>query len=171
MKTYRWEIAADLPDNSIGIELGVARGEFSEALLKTGKFKEFISIDKWDDHHDENEYLGAKERLSKFPQSVILRGTFSQFLDQFPLGYADFIYIDGYAHTGEDDGKTFEDWWPILAPGGLFAGDDYHPRWPLVMQNINKFAYDRNLEVEVFDFEKKGTPFSHYPSWTIRKPL
>lgn len=23
----------------------------------------------------------------------------------------DFVYIDGYAHTGEENGKTIIDWW------------------------------------------------------------
>lgn len=43
-----------------------------------------------------------------------------------------FIYVDGYAHTGEDRGKTLFDWYPKLKIGGLMAGDDYHDDWPLV---------------------------------------
>ena len=53
----------------------------------------------------------------------------------------DFIYIDGYAHTGQEEGDTLEGWWPKLKQGGIFAGHDYDiKRWPLTVAAVDSFS-------------------------------
>jgi hypothetical protein len=79
------------------------------------------------------------------------------------------IYIDGYAHTGQEGGQTLRDWWPKLAPGGVFAGHDYDlAAYPQTVCAVNDFILEMDrrgirLHLQVID-EKP------HPSWWIVKP-
>jgi hypothetical protein len=54
------------------------------------------------------------------------------------------------AHTGEEDGKTFNDWWKKLKSGGVFSGDDYDIyKWPKVYNNVNTFCRQNDLKLHV----------------------
>ena len=94
----------------------------------------------------------------------LLRMKFDDAFDLFPDHYFDFIYVDGYAHTGEEGGETIVKWFKKLKVGGIYAGDDYHEDWPLVKWAVNEFIYHVGLELFVTDItEDEG--FSKYPSW------
>ncbi len=98
--------------------------------------------------HDVHQYKKAVGRLNPFKtRNSILRMRFDEALDLFPNGSCDFIYVDGYAHTGEEEGRTFRDWFPKLKSGGIFAGDDYSPEWPLVVREVDKFVAENNLKM------------------------
>lgn len=122
-----------------GIELGVAAGNFSLTILKESPCKKLWSIDRWNDHHDVAEYAKASQRLIQRGRNrcIPLRMTFSEALPLFPDESMDFIYIDGNAAKGQENGRTLEDWWPKLKPGGIFSGHDYHPRWAATMSVVN----------------------------------
>ncbi|QYY25295.1 class I SAM-dependent methyltransferase [Diaphorobacter sp. MNS-0] len=172
--TRRTDLVKLLPPGAIGIELGVAEGKFSTDLLHTGVFEHLYSVDMWrgDRGHDVEQYKLALRRLSKFrSQSTALRMTFDEAVDLFPNHFFDFIYVDGYAHTGEEDGQTFRTWWPKLKPGGVMAGDDYSSHWPRVVQAVDRFIADYTLELGVLEFEKTDDMWSQYPSWVTVKPL
>ena len=149
----------DLNLNQYGVELGVAEGYFSESLLKNSNLKILFSIDRWTDHHDYDEYLVAKERLSKYNErSVILKLKFKDAVKLFDGEIFDFIYIDGYAHTGQDNGTILKDWWPKLKSGGMFAGHDYCKQFPKTIEEVNKFATRHQLKLNFTKEEK-------YTSW------
>ena len=96
-----------------GVELGVAKGAFSELILRTPRVQRLWGIDRWTDHHDSSEYVEASQRLAKVGhgRSLLLRLTFEEALPHFIDEALDFVYIDGYAHTGQEGGKTIEQWW------------------------------------------------------------
>ena len=72
---------------------------------------------------------------------------------------ADVIYIDA-AHEEEELALDLMLFWRVLRPGGVMFGDDYVRRWPGVVRAVERFADERDLELEV-DAEK----------WLVRKPL
>jgi len=120
----RGDIAQLVKPDGIGIELGVARGWLSERLLASGNFHHLYSVDRWDGDrgHDVEEYKVAIRALMPYrDKNTCLKMSFDEALDLFADEYFDFIYIDGYAHTGQEGGKTLENWWPKLKPGGLFT--------------------------------------------------
>ncbi len=154
--------------DSIGIELGVAGGHFSNRMVKCGKFKRFFGVDLYDDHHDIREYKSALKLIGFKDNFTLLRMSFDDACDVFEDNYFDFIYFDGYAHTGEEGGKTFSDWYPKLKVGGVFAGDDYHDDWPLVKWAVNDIVAKTGEELNITgkienDFQ------NHYPSWFFIK--
>jgi len=158
------------PD-AVGVELGVATGQFSHRLLANSAMY-FFSIDMWagDRNHDVDQYKQALATLLPFKErSTVLRMRFDEAASLFPESYFDFIYIDGYAHTGEENGGTFRDWYPKLRPGGIFSGDDYHPKWPKVIAEVDAFCELHGLERHMHTFEPDN-PWDGFPSWWVRKP-
>jgi hypothetical protein len=171
----REDVVTLLGAKSICAELGVAEGEFSERILKTNKDIEFLySIDMYDGgrNHDNNQYIRSIKRLMPFRnKNTLIKMKFTEALNVFPDNYFDFIYIDGYAHTGEDEGRTFDDWYPKLKEGGIFAGDDYSPDWPLVPLYVNRFIkkIDRELFLINCKEDLSKTDWSRFPTWFILK--
>ena len=144
--------------DNIGIELGVAGGHFSKRMLDSGKFKCFYGVDLYEDHHDVGEYKRALQLVGLEKNYYLLRMSFDEALGLFEDAYFDFIYFDGYAHTGEEGGKTFLDWYEKLKVGGVFAGDDYHPDWPLVVWAVNSFAESIGADIEVTGRRETSNP-------------
>ena len=157
-----------LPPNSVAIELGVARAAFSRELLLNPKIGLLFSVDRWagDRRHGEEEYKQALSILSGFSgRSEVIRRTFAKAIQYFSDKTFHLIYIDGYAHTGQEDGQTLRDWWPKLKPGGIFAGHDYSPRFPLTVKVVDDFAAEHNLVLHLI----KSPAKIGYPSWWVRK--
>ncbi len=170
---YRDDIAELLPEGGIGIELGVAEGRYSERILRRSKLDYLYSVDMWagDRGHDINQYRTAIKVLEPHKKrNSILKMRFDEALVLFEDNTFDFIYVDGYAHTGEENGQTFKDWWPKLKPGGLIAGDDYHHHWPAVIEQVNLFVAREGLDLNVINCEPLDDWASKYPTWFAYKP-
>ena len=122
------------------------------------------SIDRWTEpHHDIQEYQRAMNRLEAFGvRSRVMRASFAEALGLFVDGCLDFVYVDGYAHTGQEDGQTLRDWWPKVKPGGVLAGHDYHPRFQPTMDAVDAFVREHGLELHL-------TTEEELPSWWVVK--
>ena len=91
--------------------------------------------------------------------------TFDDALTLFPDNSIDFIYFDGFAHTGQDYGKTLIKWSKKIKINGILSGDDYDDKWELNQQIINQFAKDNNFNISITDINKKKHIYS---SWIIK---
>lgn len=163
--THRQKLADMLPDHAQVVELGVAAGIFGDALLtRNPKIKRYHGVDKWDDHHDTKEFLAAQTLLNRhgFFKVFLYRETFDLALPRFHDNTMDLVYVDGYAHTGQEGGKTLTDWWPKVKSGGIFAGHDFDEAWPETRAAVVAFAAKYALEINVI----KGDTFA---SWWVRK--
>ena len=155
---------------AICAELGVAKGEFSERGLRDYPIGHLYSIDRWSDHHNLEEYKETKKRLYPYKdRNTILKMTFDEALVRFPDEFFDLIYIDGYAHTGQEDGKTLKDWYPKVKPGGVFAGDDYTHKYQKTVDVVDAFMYNMGLDLHIINCSEK-TWESRYPTWYAIKP-
>jgi hypothetical protein len=151
-----------------GLELGVDSGAFSRVLLKHSDCQEFYSIDRWagDRGHDGKQYLQALRNLQPFgDRSLVMRMDFTEALGLFPDRFFSFVYFDGYAHTGQEEGATLADWFPKVRPGGWLAGHDYCLKhFKLNCEQVDAFIRDHGLDVQ-FTQEEKG-----FPSWFAKVP-
>lgn len=155
--------------NLIGIELGVAEGNFSKKMMQSNKFKLFYGIDSYEEfQHNDLEYIKTKKKLSIYKNYKLIRKNFEEALLLFKDDYFDFIYIDGFAHTGNNGGKTFFDWFRKIKVGGIIAGDDFHNDWPLVIESVNEFSSQLNSNINITNIIKDDK-YSEYPSWYIVK--
>lgn len=156
----------DRPDGNIGVELGVAAGDFSEVLLDSGCFKCLYGIDAYDDHHDVDEYKFALKRLGWQNQEkryTLLRMCFNQALELFEDNILDFVYIDGYAHTGQNGGQTIYDWFRKVKVLGVLSGHDYCSDFPLTMRAVDHLVHRTGLKLHVSDMPGQS------PSWAVIK--
>jgi len=170
--TRRDDVATLFRDGGIGIELGVAAGDFSERILTRSTCEHLYSVDMWagDRGHGVDQYREAIIRLAPYrTRNSILRMRFDEALALFDDSSLDFIYVDGYAHDGELNGQTFREWLPKLRSGGIMAGDDYHADWPLVVSAVDKFVADNRLELHIIQCSEDSWN-SKYPTWFAMKP-
>jgi len=172
-ESTRHEIALLAPRGSIGLEVGVDTGQLSERFIKLDHFSSFHSVDKWDDQaHSERQYWAVTEKLMNYPRSRVWRMTAQRFASLVPNEMFGFIYIDCYAHTGQNDGEVLDVLWPKLATGGIFSGDDYdNAAWPKTVAAVDRFAAKHRRSINVNDgFIRDGQfPMDRHPSWWVRK--
>ncbi len=162
----RAKLGALVPKGGLFVELGVAAGKFAAELLTCWNDLEYHGIDRWSDHHDAEEEKRARAKLQAWRDRARLQKcTFENAARHMPDDSCDVVYIDGYAHTGQDEGKTLEQWWSKVKRGGAMAGHDYDlQKWPKTYKAVNYFAGARGLKVQVLD-EPGG-----YATWFIQRP-
>lgn len=169
----RENIALLSPPDAVGVELGVAAGSLTKRFLDLNHFVEFHAVDKWDDAgHPESQYHAVCEKLKDYGELKIWRMTAQTWLGTIPDETLGFIYIDCYAHTGQDGGEILELAWPKLAKGGLFAGDDYERKqWPKTVAAVNDFASRHSRSVSVWEAHcrRSTSGTDKYPSWYWHK--
>ena len=157
----------------VGIELGVAKGYYSDIILQKSKLKCLYSIDRWNDSgHPKEEYLFTKRLLSKYgKRSIVLLTTFQKALLYFRASESfDFIYIDGYAHEGQEDGETLYDWYPKVKAGGIFAGHDYTNRYPQTIEAVDTFCKSiGQIPIIIPGDSTTGNQQDEYESWYVVK--
>lgn len=170
----RHEIALLAAKDSIGGEFGVDTGQLSARFLNLGHFSSFHCVDKWDDQaHPRDQYLAVCQKLMKYQEARIWRMTAQEFARLNQSVKFGFIYIDCYAHTGQNDGEVLDVLWPLLEDGGIFAGDDYDERaWPHTFGAVNRFAaasVGRIVNIRDEHVAAASLPMDKHPSWWIRK--
>lgn len=169
----REEIALLAPEGCIGVECGVDTGQLSKRMLDLNHLGILHSVDKWDDHaHSRFEYMAVAELLNGYERSKVWHMSAQEFARIIPDQSLGFVYMDCYAHTGQDDGAVLEAMWPKLHPGGIFSGDDYDKKvFPKTWGAVNQFAEKYGCEIQIRDeFNKSAGSFlDGHPTWWIRK--
>ena len=178
---YDFPILLDAIDAKVGIELGVDRGDFSNHLIENYKGWEMLyGVDEYverfgasgDFARDEKMYLETLNRFSSKENYSLMKMTFSAAVEKFPDEFFDFIFIDGNSKNGQEKGTTFNDWWPKLKVGGVFAGRAYcRRRYPRTFKNIRKFRQKMDhcsSSIYLVDDPKK-TDKDFVPNWCCIK--
>lgn len=117
---------------TIGAEIGVERGLFSERLLQAGLM--VYSVDPWlhspnwgsagSQARQDQLCQETRERLAQYPESRIIRETSVEAADHFGNGALDFVYIDG-CHQFRYVAADLQEWVPKVRKGGIISGHDY----------------------------------------------
>lgn len=140
-----------------GIEIGVAFGGHSEAILQRTGVEKLWSIDPYipnaqmgpypSDLYYETYYHNVRSRLKVFGQrSELIRDFSENIIDQFADASLDFAFIDA-DHRYEPVKRDIEMWWPKIKSAGMLSGDDYATSYPGVPQAVNEFFNALGLEV------------------------
>lgn len=132
----------ELPKHSVGCELGVWRGDFSERILAIVKPARLLLVDPWEYQpqlgyeiyggtvaksqremdaicHDVRERLAGRDAVS-----IIRKKTAQLNNDDIAAGSLDWVYIDG-CHEYEAVLADLRFFLTRVKPGGLICGDDY----------------------------------------------
>jgi len=127
--TDRIALLSLMPTGGIVAELGVWRGDFSEAILRITRPTELHLIDPWD-LLEPGEKVNADLTQSRFEKEVasgrvvIHRGFSHQELEKFSDGYFDWVYIDA-DHTYLSTARELQLCRTKVRKGGIIAGHDY----------------------------------------------
>lgn len=135
-----------LPQDSIGAEIGVWKGDFSARILTRVRPQELDLIDTWtffdEPTYERARYGGRAVRgqvemdeihrdvVSRFASEVsrgvvkVHRLTSHEAADLFPDAHFDWVYIDAN-HLYDFVLGDLQTYYPKVKPGGLIAGDDY----------------------------------------------
>lgn len=171
-ESYRNQLVLRLPTHSVGVEVGVHKGEFSTFLLNSLQPKKLHLIDPWryeaSEQYDQSWYGGMADGQSelderfdsvkkKFQQEiakgvvVIHRMDSSLALDTFETESLDWVYIDGnhlYDFVLKDLYASFSK----VKKGGIISGDDYQPGgwWDGgVIKAVDEFCDKLSLRKEI----------------------
>ncbi len=133
----------DLPDLfkelgfTSGAEIGVLGGVYSEVLCQSNPAMQIFSIDAWEYYpvykdfrkpkHYPAIYEDAKNRLSKYPNSTIIRKWSLDAVKDFEDESLDFVFIDG-DHRFEAVTNDIAQWSKKVRKGGIVSGHDYGVR-------------------------------------------
>lgn len=176
--------------DSVCLEVGVLRGDFSEGILKYINPKKLFLVDPWGEEDGKNDMLRyttgrspikSDEKTLKIVQrrfsneinegTVILKIGFSEnLIKTFPDNYFDFIYIDAshlYESVKADLGMAL----PKLKTNGFICGDDYLP-WATeekgfgVVRAVDEFIHEKNVEWVI-----KPTGEGDDSQWALKRKL
>ncbi len=94
---------------------------------------------------------------------------FEDAINLFEDEFFDFVYIDGYAHTGQENGSTIDQWYPKVKKGGVLSGHDYHPKFPLVIAAVDRFAAKHREKLLFIHDDDEGNWNHSASTWLIIK--
>lgn len=121
----RRAVANFLPADSVGCEIGIRTGEFSELLVR--RAREFHGIDWWTKSNQLANLRETEKRLRSHLDAGIATlhdEDVAVVLPSFPDAYFDWIYVDGdhwYASVVRDISIALLK----IKPGGLLCGHDF----------------------------------------------
>jgi hypothetical protein len=151
-----------IPKDAICAEIGVWRGGFSEQIMRTGRIKELHLIDPWmfrpefprrlyggvsgqDQANMDAIAESVRQKFLASPNIQIHRGPSLDFVESFPDGHFDWIYIDG-DHSYQSALDDLTSWYRKVKAGHLICVDDYHWRDETGKKSV-KAAIDRFLSL------------------------
>jgi hypothetical protein len=160
-----------LPKDSIGAEIGVWKGDFSEEILRTVRPKELHLVDPWvfqpqypdrwygglvaaEQAEMDSIYRGVCSRFAANPAIRIHRRFSRELRDIFSDRSLDWVYVDG-DHSKDAVKLDVHLALDVIKPGGMVTGDDYywrdsdgsHP----VKDAVDELARERGLHPRVVD--------------------
>lgn len=165
-----------IPKNSIGVELGVWKGDSSEKFLRRAKHLYLVdpwSVVPYEDSDEFGDYQGYLKRYSSLVGSsnpddfqkyydkiakqvknrfinkpvTIYRMTTTSFFNQF-TEKVDWVYVDAL-HNFDGCLSDLRNSLKIVKPGGSILGDDYHTK-DGVTRAVDAFIKETNLSLDNF---------------------
>jgi hypothetical protein len=143
---------------TVGVEIGVREGLYSEVLCQKNPELKLFSIDPWEAYEGyrnfdkpeimKNYYAEAKARLAKYTCVLVKKMSLDAVKD-FEDHSLDFVYIDGN-HNFQNCTNDICEWTQKVKYGGIISGHDYiqhtRPNEMHVVQVVNAYtnAYDIN---------------------------
>lgn len=164
---HRNQITDLLPKNSIGCELGVFEGDFSEQLISSNKFDKLYLVDlfsgpAWNfgKHYPDAAVLydSVKNRFQDKQEVYVIKQDSVSFLKSSELKF-DFIYIDTI-HSYEYLSQELAEAYNLIKSNGYICGHDYCTEFGGVIQAVKEFS-------EKYQYEVSSTKESGYPSFII----
>lgn len=158
-----------LPKRSIGVEIGVFKGDFSKIILEVVNPSKLYLVDPWQgaigsgDKHGQNmQYIDGEKYYSEhivrefaIDSRVQVLRAYSTVLESFNDSYFDWAYVDGN-HDYNSVKYDLDVSYRKVRKGGYILGHDYNNNFPGVVRAVDEFCKTNNLSVKYLT--KDGCP-------------
>lgn len=159
-------LSLNLPRHSVGVEIGVLRGDFSKQILDTINPNHLILIDPYEvggelynsglstAYSTKGDYglINHKFRNEIETGQVMVRKKYShEIVGRYPDNTIDFVYHDA-SHLYADVKRDLNQWLPKLKETGLMCGHDMIEVDNFgVIQAVNEFMEEQGFEMIIFN--------------------
>jgi hypothetical protein len=165
----RHELLKVLPKNSIGAEVGVCEGDYSELILNTVEPSKLFLVDIWghislsyNDHNmvsnqeHETRFQYVTKRFLNYPNAYIVRSLSNAMPQIFPENYFDWIYIDA-DHSYEGCKRDLNIAKKLVKTKGYILGHDYNWKFQGVVDSVNEFVAENKFYLSFVSADKNPT--------------
>ena len=165
----RHELLKVLPKNSIGAEIGVCEGDFSELILTTVEPTKLFLVDIWghislsyNDHNmvsnqeHETRFQYVTKRFLNYSNAYVVRSLSNAMPQIFPESYFDWMYIDA-DHSYEGCKRDLNIAKKLVKTNGYILGHDYNWKFQGVMDSVNEFVAENNFYLSFVTSDKNPT--------------
>lgn len=138
----------------VGVEVGVASGEYSEILCQTNPQMKISGVDPWKPYRGYTDYVRlstfsslyntALARLSPFINYKFVKELSMDALKRFQDNSLDFVYLDAN-HQNPYIAQDITQWYKKVKFGGILAGHDYTNHLDVVGE-VNRFTNQKNIK-------------------------
>lgn len=142
------------------VEVGVDKGEFSQAFLAHWQGHAFLGVDPYLPYHGmpwprEADFQIAVIRYERYARvAKLVRAGSLEMADTLRTTdrdlwggtLFDFVYLDG-CHLYDSVKADLEAWWPLVSDAGILAGHDFDGDHPGVIRAVTEFAAANDLTV------------------------
>ncbi len=140
-------LASVASHSSFIAEIGSWMGR-STCAIAANTTGEVFSVDTWAGSYEQGDALNGKDDLWLLRQfqtntkglhiTPVRKTSLDAARFFFNFGYTfDMIFIDAM-HEYDSVYADIKAWMPLLKPGGVLCGHDFHPNWPGVIQAVNE---------------------------------
>jgi len=159
-----------------GVEVGVCDGIYSEKLMDNIPDLILYGIDPYTEYPGypkeriEEKRRQAIERLSKYPNYILVEARSTEAAKLIPDKSIDFVFIDG-AHDYESVMEDIKTWYPKVRDGGILSGHDYYQGKSGgmgVMEAVDKFIKATGLELQTTEWDEDAYVDDKQPDWFIQ---
>lgn len=169
----RFALLKQLPKNAIVTEIGVDKGDFSEAILAYTKPQKLHLVDLWgtERYHQGKRVAVEKKFVAEISEGRVQLnlGLSTEVVHTFTDAYFDWIYIDT-DHSYKNTLSELKLYSAKVKPGGIIAGHDFViGNWKGlvkygVIDAVYEFCVTENWELIYLTMEHP-----EHPSFAIRK--
>jgi hypothetical protein len=165
--------------HGLGVEVGVADGDYAEVILSNPEVRKLYGIDLYLPHPGYSDYTRgttfnkmkrhATEKLAKFgPKHRFMFDFSMDAVKYFEDESLDFVYIDA-DHSYKTCLEDITEWAKKVKSGGIVCGDDYEERRSSdirygVIHAVNDYVKENNLELVLYAGGDTPT------NWMFKKP-
>lgn len=172
-------------DFKIGVEVGVASGQYSKVLNDCNPQMKLYGIDPWASYKEYKDYVKketfdyleteAMKRLSDRPNYEFIKDFSMNAIKRFEDNSIDFVYIDAN-HEDPYITQDIEGWFKKVRSGGIVSGHDFtkpkHASYNVISAVMN-FVKNNNISplfIWGLNGKANGLKRDSARSWMIIKP-
>jgi hypothetical protein len=126
----RGDLAALLPRDAVGCELGVWKGDHAEDLLRNARPRELHLVDNWSWPKDLDAVAETARIRSRFAPEIaagqvyVHPMSFAEYFASIRDRSLDWVYVDG-SHSYADVSRDVWQAWSKIRIGGILCGHDF----------------------------------------------